>query len=386
MGVIITKREDIKAYFDSKAVGQSSLKSLTGGLDSFLDNQYKDEEETHYTEKGHFIIGSGVDSKLTGEEDDFDKEYYVSTIDKKPSDTEMAMIHYVLEDVMDSYTPSQLEEEGLEPLQAYLGSIQAASEEFGWYNGKPGEKRIQGLIERCSLYFEDLKAAYGKQVVSKEQADIIDGIVMSLRTHPRTAHFFDRETQQMNTNVDFYYQLPIYFNYKDIDCKALLDLVIVVKDEQGRIASVQPIDLKTMSGRTIDFMTSLKSRRYDIQAAWYTMAIQHWMSELGLTLGEYTLHPFKFIVESTTIQGNPLIFICDESLLEMGKTGRPELDNVCIAKEDIHDIYTIKYNEIKGYEQLIEDYLFYEEQGWKEEKVVEQNEGVLKIDWNGIIN
>lgn len=388
MGVIITPQSDIDAYFDSDRKSQSKLKELLGGLDSFLNNQEKSEKDLHYSEKGHFVIGSAVDCKLTAGNEVFNELYYVSDLDKKPSETEMSIIKMIFDDVIESCSPLELEQEGFELniLSHYPGSIQLSVDEHNWQpNWKP-ETRINKIVEVGSMYFEDLKKAYGKQILSQEQLDTIDGIVMSLTTNRRTAKYFDKEAQQTNQNVDFYYQLPIYFEYEGEDCKALLDLVLVFKDEQGRPTHIEPIDIKTMAGSTISFLSALKSRRYDIQAAWYTNALIHWLAQNNLD--GVSIAPFKFIVESTGIQGNPLIYILDKELMEIGRKGRPKLSNIALTNnvKDEPNAYLLHYQEIKGYEQLMQDYKWFEQNEWKEEKVVKENEGVLVIDWNGIIN
>ena len=52
-----------------------------------------------------------------------------------------------------------------------------------------------------------------------------------------------------------------------------------------------------MNGDTYHFISSLKTRRYDIQAAWYTLALCDYFA---IPLGNPILKPFMFVVESTT--------------------------------------------------------------------------------------
>lgn len=83
------------------------------------------------------------------------------------------------------------------------------------------------------------------------------------------------------------------------------------------------------------------------------------------------MKPFTFIVESSTNPGKPLLFRSNEELLNIGRYG--------------------KFNEqtgkqvVKGYFKLLEDYKYYSETEWKEEKVVTDNNGVLNLGWDGII-
>jgi len=374
MGVVITPQSEIDKYFESDALSQSLLKKLLGGIDSFLNNQ-KEESELYYTEKGHFIIGSAVDTILTGEEGEFDKQYYVSQIEKKPSDTEMSIINLIFDEVVLLNPNKELEE-----LSIYPGSIQKSIEEHGWQSNWKMETKIAKIIDVGSNYFEDLKKGYGKQILTTSEKQLIDDIVVSLKSNSRTSKFFDRNALSRAEGVTVYYQLPIYFMYKGINCKALLDLLIVIRDETGKIISVQAFDLKTMNGSTLKFLNNLKSFRYDIQAAWYTEALLGSPSsfELEGLIKEDLLRNFTFIVESNTNPGQPLLFEIDEEILDIGKNGRPDLIVTGNGTEDI-----IKQG-VKGFDELIDIYIYQNENGWKEEKVVTDNDGVLKIGWNGI--
>ena len=132
-----------------------------------------------------------------------------------------------------------------------------AIEQHDWQRNWKMETKVAKIIESCSSYFNDLKASYGKQILSSEQNSRIHNIVNSLRLNIRTRRFFDRENQaSMPSNIEFYYQLPIYFEYEGIQCKALLDLVVVVRDEEGIITDIFPYDLKTMAGNTKYFLFS----------------------------------------------------------------------------------------------------------------------------------
>jgi hypothetical protein len=403
MGLIISKQEDIDAYFESDALRQSTLKKLIKGMDSFLTSQVDDDpKRLHYSENNSFIIGSGVDVKLTGEFGQYEKDNFVSRMENKPSDVEMSIIRNVFHTVVEDTSPVTIEREGVEnigTLSDHRGSILSSCDELGWQSRWKDETRINKIIEVGTLYFEDLKKSFGKQILSVEEDTIINEIAMSLTTNPRTAMLFDRETLAGQQNVDVYYQLPIYFEYKGVQCKALLDMLWVVKDDNNRIISVKPIDLKTTVGDTLYFPTKVKTFRYDIQAAWYTLAVTYWLKEHGV-FDDIEIKPFEFVVESNTLPGRPLIFRCTEAVLDIGKLGRKEvyiernepLDNEPVENNELViagiNTRTEKYTfikELKGYDELLDDYLYYEENNWQEEKVVKENNGVLEFDWNGII-
>ena len=379
MGVIISRKEQIDAYFASDDASQSSLKKLIDGLDIFLANRIE-TSKLFFEEKGHFIIGSGTDCILTGEEDQFNKEYYVSEIDKKPSDTIMSIVSQVFSLVLDQVDESlgetlqgYLEDNGND-IEVYESAVLVAINDHNYQANWKEETRIKKVCDEGGIYFKDLQASHGKQIISQEQYNKIYDIAMSLKTNPITGKYFDRQMQARIIDMDFYYQLPIFFTYKGIKCKALLDLVAVFKDEDGKVIKIHPIDLKTMSGPTINFTSSVKSRRYDIQGAWYTLALQHHFGQ------DIEILPFTFIVESTTHTGNPLIYHCNPSLLEIGKNGLSEV--LLTTPEGI--VHVLK-RETKGYEQLLDEYIWYGQNGWEKERIIQEKAGVLEIDWNGIM-
>lgn len=401
MGVIISSKEQIQNYFNNPAISQSKLKTLIGGLESFLKHQDTSDKDLYYSENPVFIKGSGVDIKLTGNEEDFKEDFYISQLEVKPSDVEMSIIHRIVDKIYQYHDQMNIPTSDIQNLTYYPGFITEAIEEEGWYNGKPGEKRTQGLIERCTSYFEELIASKGKQILTKEENSIIDNTVISFKTNSFTKDYFDKEQQLRNEHVDVYYQLPIYFEYEGRPCKALLDMLIVYKDDANRITSIQPIDIKTMSGNTLNFITNVKRHRYDIQAAWYVLALSSWL-QTQQTVENPVIMNFKFLVESVTNIGNPLVYTFDSEMISMGKYGRPELYTNAIGnlskdlKEhvDFEDgdwnvgtlkSYTINYKEIKGYEQLFQEYEFYEENGTSSDMLIVQNEGNFKLDWNGIV-
>lgn len=391
MAVYITPQSEIDKYFDSENLSQSVLKTLSGGLDKFLENK-KEEKELYYQEKGNLIIGSAVDCILTGEEGRFDDEYFVSDLEKKPSDVEMSMINMVFDNVTNNYPDQEILNLG-----NYMEFILESINYHQWYKGNPGEKRIAGLIEGCSEYFENLKMCFGKQVIDRNQRILIDNIVESLKNNERTKAFFDREIYDKVIDIDIYYQLPVYFEYKGIACKALLDMVFIFKnvfddDIESEIISVVPVDLKTMNGSTTNFISSLKTWRYDIQAAWYTEALSNESSTFKNIIGDQNpvIDNFKFVVESTSNPGKPLVYQLGLEVLYIGKYGRPAVNTVDlnILFEDnpyYQPIPIVK--EIRGFDSLIDEYLYYQENGWEEDRVISyENDGVLQLGWEGIVN
>jgi hypothetical protein len=389
MSVIVATKKETLEYYESSALGQSKLKLLLGDLGSF-HKEFDSSAE-------HFMIGSAVDCILTNSREAFEEQYYISSVDKLPSDAIIEILKLVYEDVLQVYAEhlevvqGQDEPLPVTPFHEFVGElanwgayILDACEKTGWQPRWGADAKLKNIVEPSSAYFLDMCLGFGKTVISQTQTETIKSIVKSLEINPRTGSFFDRAFFELVPNITMYYQFPIYFEYRGVQCKALLDMVIVHRDDEGKILSITGIDLKTMNGNTYYFPSSIKARRYDIQAAWYTLALQH---HFAVPEGSDVIKPFQFVVESTTYQGKPLNFIVSESLLNMGRFGRRaiSLHETDMFNGDGMASAIIQY-EIKGFEQLLDMYIYHSENGFTEEREI-QEAGLapLVVDWDGIV-
>lgn len=397
----IAKKEEIVDYFNSPALGQSKLKKLLTGISNFHT-----EEES---KANHFVIGSAVDCLLTGNPEDFEKIFYISTVSKKPSDTVVEILNLVhimlLSDYAEYITvvdPIQFKEDHFEVVQDsleeapaktsfsdFVGSLKnwetyilEACKIVDWNRTWGDAAKLKNIAtEDNEVYFLDLCKAYGKTILDTAQKELIDSIVKSLQNNPRTRDYFDRAYLAENSLIQVFYQFPIYFTYREQECKALLDIVIVVRNSEGEILSVQGIDLKTTYENTYNFLSVLKSRRYDIQAAWYTIALQDYFA---ISLDK--IFPFMFIVESTTSWGKPLVYALSSALLKIGKEGRKATSLVETNLQGEFNTAIIQ-KEVKGVDQLLDLYIYHNENGWALEKEIRElpTGEPLVIDWDGFV-
>ena len=389
MSVIVASKEEVQEYYESSALSQSKLKKLLGDLNSF----HKEEDSS----AEHFVIGSAVDCILTNSREAFEAEYYISEVEKLPSEAVMNILQSVHEDLLQDYAEhseviqGQDEPLPVTPFVEFVGDLKDhpsyildACEKAEWQSRWGADAKLKNIIEPGTEYFRDLCKAFGKRVISKSQANIIDAVVTSLQNNPRTVGFFDRVSFENLPNITIYYQFPIYFEYKGVKCKALLDMVIVERDIEGRIISVTGIDLKTMNGNTYYFPSSIRARRYDIQAAWYVLALHH---HFAIPEGSNVIKPFQFVVESTTYQGKPLNYTVAESLLYLGRYGRRAIS---LHETDMFNgdpmASAIIQPQILGFEQLLDLYIFHSENGFNEEREI-QEAGLtpLVVSWDGIV-
>ena len=350
----------VEEYYTNPAISQSKLKLLLGPNPNIFNTIQ--EPELYFEEKKHFLIGDAVDIQLTRSMEEFNQKFHISNLQNKPSDTIKSIINQVYDHVREIYGRE------IQTIDRYADAILDACNDHNYQSRWIDNTRISKVVEAWE-YWEDLKSAEGKTVLSSEENDLISQIVMSIRTSPNTSKYF-----QTSKDVEVLYQLAIYFPCQGVDCKALLDMVVINHKEK----TIQPIDIKTMGDQSIYFPKSLRQRRYDIQAAFYTEALKS-----KKVYDTYKILPFKFIVESTINPGNPLVFTCSDELLKIGREGRVD-EYVRIF--NVFDHRHEKLPEIKGFQQLIEDYKWYMENDFEKNRKIVESQGEFNIDWNGIIN
>ena len=88
----------------------------------------------------------------------------------------------------------------------------------------------------------------------------------------------------------------------------------------------------------------------------------------NIAMADYKIENFCFIVASTTEDQSPVLFQCTDKLLEEGKFGRDEVI-----------IEGIKFNRVKGYLDLIDDYKWYVEHGFHQHRDLSGNFVKLEI-------
>lgn len=333
----MSNRKETQDYYNNLALSQSELKLLLDDPKKFKD--FKDKQAQGIQENSedakHFLLGSAVDCMLTST--DFLEEFHVSSLENKPSDN--------VRNIINSVFSMAIQKGNDREFTNFKSEILEACNNFEYYPNWKDETRINKILENYQ-YWNDLVLSEGKKVLSAEEYLTVRNIVASIKNHKFTREYF----RKAGSELEIVYQLPIFFNHKTLDCKALLDMVIFNHSDK----TIQPIDIKTTSGRTIHFPISFRKYRYDIQAAWYTLALEYYKNN-NIFYSDYRVLPFKFIVESTTDIGRPLVFTCSKEALYTGRYGIEEsvqtrliFPNETIANGN----KALKY---KGFEELLNE-------------------------------
>ncbi len=378
-----TSQEDIENYYSSPALNQSLLKSLSNleefnKINSLSTNK---DKELYYSEKDYFIIGGAVDVKLTGHLEQYGNSYHISNV-PKPAEKIMSMVNQIFDTQSKLISETDFFPEDLNELSDEM--IQHAIESHGYYTNRKMSTNIENVRLEGNDYYKDLVMARGKTVLSPQQDKIIGAITNSLVSCEAIAPFF--LPHSVNTTFDIYTQLPIYFEFRGIDCKALLDIVKV--DHMHKTICV--IDLKTLYGPTIDFLDTLKLRRYDIQGAWYTIAVENWRKSRPELVDYVVINPM-FIVETTAEdrQGNPLLVECDNQVMHVALHGLDIYSSVNMYQEAPQlpdEKHFLLNRKVLGINELLDKYVWHTENGFGTERLIAEGKNKLKLSWEAMYN
>lgn len=376
--IIRPDKSKVEDYFNSPAINQSRLKLLPKGVDYF--NSVREESEAEvmfYEEKTHFILGHAAEMKLQNGIQDFEDTYHMSDI-TKPSDKLMSITQQIFDlqsRVKELNEPFPL----LTDEKIKQDIIDAIS--FHEYYPKWGmDTKVNKVKTECTDYYNDLIRAFGKQILDLDEAVIIDAIVNSLQRSQRTSRFFNEEE---TPDIDYYYQLPIYFTYLGVECKILIDILEVDHIKK----TLRVIDIKTLGDFTLRFPSSLRKFRYDFQVAFYTIGVNRWKKTITEIEGYQILNP-QFIVETTKpgYQGNPLLFTCSDQLIDIALYGR-KLYATSEHYDDRNMLISqpIQTSELFGVVETVELYKWHLDNGFEVDKIVRENNLTLSLDWEGIV-
>jgi hypothetical protein len=276
-----------KEYLGSGAISQSRLKKILVHPSQYIDPR----EDSEFDEpKTNIAIGDGVDILLTQDEDAFFEQFHIASVERPTGQ-------------MGDYVWSLFVHRNNDNAE------EIAYQEAG-FRRDTFEKVKQRFETEGAPYFNDLLAGEGKTVITPQQFTQIQTAKETLLTHPFTSKYF-----QNTERYEVHYQYPIYFNYEGYECKGLLDMLIVDKEERA----VFPIDIKTTNYKVDSWVGNFWSLRYDFQAAFYSY---------GLLLSD-TLHKFncdkigtfRFLVVNQTNPSTPLVFEAGPDIIKFGHTG-----------------------------------------------------------------
>ncbi len=229
---------------------------------------------------------------------------------------------------------------------------------LGKYSGKGDDKILEDFTKNGTSYYQTLIDSVGKVVVEVSLLDKARLVAQLLIKDPFTKDVFSDDGE-----VEYFPKFAIEWIYtcqngSKITCKSELDMLKI--DHEKKI--IYPKDLKTTYDNENFEMNYLK-HRYDLQAAFYHLAVTYWAEQEGMT--DYNIEPMEFIVGDTSASNRrPIRFQLSSEDLTKAMNG-----------------FSVYGREYKGIVTLIEEINWAEiTNNWNASKEVVDNRGIMRLN------
>jgi len=208
----------------------------------------------------------------------------------------------------------------------------------------------------AEAYYKECRSQYGKFVVDLNLITAKDKVVEELRTCEWTKDIVNVENSEDMEVLD---QLAILFEVEGEPFKAMPDRVII----NHNLKAITPYDLKiSYSGE--DFQYNYWKMKYYLQVASYYLALHSYKTKDRPELSEYTIPGIEFIVGSSTLNSNPLLYSTDSININEG----------------LYGFTTRSGMKYKGLYELIKEINWHKKnQLWRNSKEVYDNKGKMVI-------
>lgn len=160
-------------------------------------------------------------------------------------------------------------------IKAHRNRLMYYAREAELYNNKSDDKLASYLYDTAGAWWKFIHESVGTTLITDKERSFAFEIAVKTRNHPVTGRYFP---QHPIPGVDIYYQLPLYFQCEGVQCKGLLDILIV----DHRRQTITIVDVKTIfiSTRHIIF-SEIKKNEYVFQLSYYRRAVYENFGHLG---------------------------------------------------------------------------------------------------------
>lgn len=303
----ITEQE----YRDCPYVSYSLLKDLDTVGPSVLigEKQFKTSTAIDF--------GNLLDDLLTNPEGIEDK-YYLGEIDK-PTGQLLELAEEVLNTFDDAVQMTNINILGIADNLQLFGSTKAI------------EKRIAQFDKEIFWnYLNTVTQNKGKIILDRVSYNNALELLSTFKQHPFTRDIFNNDFEKL-------YQLKLYKHFPDVSLKGMLDNVLI--DHKAK--KVYPFDIKTGELWPDNFIVNFIRNKYYLQGGLYKFLLECKVIEYNegkLASEHYTVENFRFIYGSSKMTSYPLVWEMDENWYKAAWEGT---------------------TRFKGLKQLIEDYVWY---------------------------
>lgn len=179
------------------------------------------------------------------------------------------------------------------------------------FKGKTVEDVIARFPNEAEEYYKSKRDNFGKDVIDAKTYDLAEKCITELKVNPVTKEIVNRKS---DSRYQVFKEHVIVFKYQGQTLKALCDLLIVDTKEK----KIELFDLKSSGWDMDSFESRIVKNRYYIQWSLYYKAVESWAQE---NYPDYQIVPMKFIVVSSDMSENPLIYTTSEKDVTSGLEG-----------------------------------------------------------------
>lgn len=180
--------------------------------------------------------------------------------------------------------------------------------QHNYYNNWTIPSRIKKVISEGAEYFNMLKAAQSRTIVSTDEYNLIKSALTYIEQLPK---FANRIINNPFTNdmIEGLFQTKFITEINNIPVKIMFDRLVV--DHINK--KIYPLDIKTTGYPEEQFEHSVLKWRYDIQAELYTDVLKKVIST-DEYFKDFQVMAFEFIVINVRLL-NPIIWVYDKENL-----------------------------------------------------------------------
>lgn len=242
-------------------------------------------------ESPSLLLGSLVDTIITGGEDEFNNLYIVLDVNVTDGG----------KDVCNQLIGMNLPYEYFEEIPEETVSL-AAKEAGFWKADKWDKIRYREVLKTGNIveYYNALSHS-DRTIVDTAMFDDAVAMVKALRESVSTCRYF-ADNDEMSS-IRRYYQLKFKANLEGVGYRCMSDLLVVDYDRK----IVYPIDLKTSGKAEWNFEDSFRQWNYMIQARLYWRIIRANMDK-DPYFKDFILEDYRFIVVNKTTL-TPLVWV-----------------------------------------------------------------------------
>lgn len=191
--------------------------------------------------------------------------------------------------------------------------IMKIADDHGFDSAKKRETRWESIMGKASDWWTFMVTAAGKQVITERDRSFGDEIAKRVLNCQETGIYFHPFPGR-----DFYYQIPIFFEYKGVHCKAMPDIVVVSHAKK----TIYDVEIKTIFQSTYQIISrQIKEFGYTDQLSFYREALTQKFADL-ISKGYKIESKWMFIPKDIRYsQFYPVIWPCSHEMMDWAKWG-----------------------------------------------------------------